>query len=188
MQVEIVKSYEYDFAPQMAGLASLPGQIMMPTSAAITGSNVARGCRYICPRSGSLTGVLIPIGTSSGNICVGAYDTAATTRTRLATSGSVACPAGSTMAEVAFTTPVSVRRGQHIDLAFSADNATATFGRIAIAVAAHAVIPDGAFNSPDGGKAYLVWTVNSAFPLPDTIAENTIASGSNVYPMFGVIE
>jgi len=188
MQVEIVKSYEYDFAPQMAGLASLPGQILMPTSAAITGANAARGVRYICPRSGSATGVLLPMGTSSGNICVGMYDTALTTRTRLATSGAVACPAGSAWAEVAFTSPVSVRRGQHVDLAFSADNATATFGRIAVAVAAHAVLPAGILPSQDGGSPYLVWTLASAYPLPATIAESGIAAGSNVYPMYLVIE
>ena len=71
----------------------------------------------------TITGVRLLVGTQSGNICVGLYDSSGS---RVATSGSVACPA-SGLASVSFTGNYSASAGRFY-LALAADNTTATFG------------------------------------------------------------
>jgi hypothetical protein len=108
--------------------------------------------------SGLISKVSVQIGTSSGNICVGVYSNTgaghlATPNARLATSGSVACPAGGAYGDVAFTAPVQVRTGDWLVVAW--DNATATtFG----------VVAPGSGIANNG----LARSMSAAFPLPTT--------------------
>jgi hypothetical protein len=77
----------------------------------------------------TLTGFVVAIGTSSGNICVATYagtgtGTGSRPGARTATTGSIACPAaGSSFVAL----PVTVAPGDWVLL--SADNNTATFTR-----------------------------------------------------------
>lgn len=72
-----------------------------------------------------VTGIRLGVAVSSGNIDVGLYDSSLV---RIASSGSVACPATNTKSTVAFTAPVTVNPGIYY-LAITADNTTATFSR-----------------------------------------------------------
>lgn len=81
---------------------------------------------------GTITGITIEVGTSSGNISVAVYrntgsGSAARPGTRVATSGAVACPATGAQT-VALGSTVTVQPGDW--LALSADNNTATFRRL----------------------------------------------------------
>lgn len=74
------------------------------------------------PIAVTLTGIRLRVGTQNGNICVGLYDSSGT---RVATSGSVACPAAG-LQTVAFTANYSAAAGRYY-LALSASGNTATF-------------------------------------------------------------
>lgn len=71
----------------------------------------------------TITGIRLRVEASSGNICVGLYDSGGS---RVATSGAVACPGASAVADVAFTVSYSAAAGRYY-AAISADNTTATF-------------------------------------------------------------
>lgn len=81
----------------------------------------------------TVLGVMVSIGTSSGNICVGLYDSSLA---RVATSGSVASP-GTGQQKIAFTGGYVAVPGRYY-LAISADNNTVTFS----------APTSGALNSP----------------------------------------
>lgn len=102
----------------------------------------------------------LEVGTSSGNICVAAYRNAGSGRSaaptggRLATSGSVACPA-SGYAEVSLGSSISLEPGDW--LALAADNTTATFRCQTFSTAV-------AFATYAGRAGFQ----DSALPLPST--------------------
>lgn len=73
----------------------------------------------------TITGIRIRIGTSSGNICVGLYDS---TLALVATSGSVASP-GNGLRSISFTAPYVATAGRYY-IGFSADNNTAQISRV----------------------------------------------------------
>lgn len=115
---------------------------------------------------GTINGVQIDVGVQSGNICIGVYRTtgagpAARPGTRVATSGSVLCPAVGAQT-VNFTAPITVLPGDW--LAIVSDNATATFRRV--------------LNSGLQSAA-LFCQQDSAFPLPATTTAPG-ASGNTV--------
>lgn len=121
------------------------------------------------PVNCTVTGVRMRIGTASGNICVGLYDAAGN---RLATSGSVACPAAG-FATVSFTASYAATPGGYF-IAVAADNTTATF-------------------SAGGGGAGTAWaagalSAGSAMPLPATFTPGgEIDSAQNVFNIVAVV-
>ena len=136
-------------------------------------ANDARGTRVIARKSGRIRDLTIFVGTSSGNIDLGIYDTVATTRTKLYSSGSTACGTGNAWQTVTADTGVDVKAGDHLDLALACDNATATFGRAAaFANAAVVDLPSNYWTAPNGGANFMNWVKATAFALPSTIAES----------------
>lgn len=125
-----------------------------------SGFAVANDCMYYRVRDGGpITKVTISVGVQSGNICVAAYRNSGIGRnavpgTRLATSGSVACPAGD--ADVALGSTVVLLPGDW--LALACDNLVATFRQMLAA---------GAASTQGQGRAYKQAT---AFPCPTTPA------------------
>jgi len=108
-----------------------------------------------------ITSILLRVQTSSGNICVAVYTSAAGRAnpvTRIATSGSVACPATGTTGAIALDVPVTPTKDTWF--AISADNNTAAFDCKASA-AAYSIT-----NLALGVSAYQ----DGAFPLPATAA------------------
>lgn len=113
----------------------------------------------------TITGIRLRIGTSSGTICVGLYSESGT---RLATSGSVSCPA-SGLQIVSFTTPYVALPGRYW-LAVSVSNNTVTLSR------------PGASSSTTGPLT--ARTQANAHPLPDPA---TFGADANPRNMVGII-
>lgn len=130
---------------------------------------------YVRMRNGAvITKVGYQVGVQSGNVCVAAYANtgagrAATPGARLATSGSVACPAVG-YAETALGAAVTVLPGDW--LALACDNITATFA---------AALGQNVTNLVAGLVAY---QDASAFPCPTTPA--IAGYGSRSLALIGV--
>lgn len=108
--------------------------------------------------SGAKTGVsslVIYVGISSGNICIAVYPNngsdgiaAQPSGSRKQTTGSIACPAGTSFATVNLGGSISIDDGDWID--HNADNNTVTFGRAALAFSGGGVVyrEDAVFPAP----------------------------------------
>lgn len=176
----IVSAEREAFAPQYPALVAPYGPRFV-TLAAAHSANEMRGTRVIIPRTGRLRDVTVWIGTQSGNIAAAVYDTTATTRNRLATSGSVAAGAGGAWQTV-FDPDLAVTAGDQIDLAVAADNGTVTFGRASSIVSSGiADLPAGFLVAPLGGFNKVMWSATSSFPPPATLAEASMGN-SNAGP------
>lgn len=110
-----------------------PVQAVATTLVTIGASN-RNNYQRVVQGSGLISKIGLHVGTSSGNISVAVYRSsgvgvAAVPGTRVATSGAVACPAGSAYGEVALGGSVYVTVGDWISL--SADNTSATFAGLA---------------------------------------------------------
>jgi hypothetical protein len=131
-----------------------------PTARAASTSSVAVANRAVYIRRSTpavpISKVLVSVGVQSGNICVAAYDHDVVNNrpgNRLATSGSVACPAPGEQ---------SVSLGATVTpewLCITVDNITATFS---IASSAPSIVA----NAGRGRTAYQ----SSAFPAPNPAA------------------
>ena len=129
--------------------------------------------RVVIPKTGTLHDIAIQVGATSGNISVAVYS-AALTRTRLYTTGAIACPAANGW-RIAGDPNLSVVAGEQYDFALSVDNSSATFG-------ISPVVPDTTIKTlPTGflsevtGTPILFWQGDSLHPLPATLAEASIA-------------
>jgi hypothetical protein len=146
------------------GLIYTVDPALCTTLSGITTAN--RGVYGRVVGSGSVSKIGLEIGASSGNICVAVYRNTGTGRTsapgtRLATSGSVACPSTG-FAEVALGATVDVQQGDWFYI--GADNTTATF---------RVVHTTGAANGLAAGR----WAFADAnFPAP---ASPTPSAGFN---------
>lgn len=124
----------------------------------ITIANASSCWYYRVVGAATISKVKLYVGTSSGNVCVAAYSNtgsglAAAPGAQLATSGSLACPTGSAVAEVSLGASVALNAGDW--LAIACDNTTATFGGL-----------NGLGGS--GLTAGMVGQQTSAFPCPAT--------------------
>lgn len=149
---------QYDVGPPMTLSPFTAG-----TSVSALPANRAYYARTV--NGGTISGLQVDIGVSSGNACVGVYRSsgtgiAARPGTRIATSGSVPCPAVGVQT-IALTASVAVLPGDWLALVF--DNGTATVRRIL----------NAATNS-----AALAGQQDAAFPLPATAA--AVGSGNVV--------
>ena len=171
--MRILSSHETRYAPQLPALVAPWDPRMANSLANIGGVNTARGVRVTIPRSGTLVDLAVFVGTSSGNIDVGVYSTAAT-RARLYSTGSIACPAAGAWAVVGDPN-ITVYAGQQLDLFLAADNTTATFARFLGAHADQPALPTD-FWASDGAAPKLSFQATSVLPLPATIAEASVAS------------
>lgn len=148
--------------------------IFAPNSLVVLGANTAYGCRVIIPKTGVLHDLAAYVGVSSGNVDIGVYDTTLTTRNKLYSSGSIACPAANGWR--IFADPaLYVTAGQHLDLVLVPDNATASFLRFATGAANAWWLPTGFLTSPLGGIPKWHWSKVTTFPLPATLAESALA-------------
>lgn len=109
-------------------------------SQALAAINNVRAVRAVMPATGTLMDLYVCIGTASGNVKGGVYDTGQTTnavRTKLWEGASVPAVAG----YLKLGDPsIAVRAGQHLDLAVQADNITVTVARATV-VSSGLVLP-----------------------------------------------
>lgn len=109
------------------GIVRLLHSGMSNVAQSVGSANTTRFYRVL--EGGTITKVRCLVAVSSGNICVAAYSNTgsgltAKPGTRLATSGSIACPAAG-IQDISLGASVSLSTGDW--LAIGADNSTATF-------------------------------------------------------------
>jgi hypothetical protein len=169
---------QYAYTPQPPALITTVDPKLATGVAAMSSANQARGARVIVPRTGTLHDIAIWIGTASGNIDLAVYDTTATTRNRLWSSGSVACPTAAVWAIVG-DPAISVTAGQQLDFVLAIDNTTATFARVG--AGGNWIDLPTAFHVADGGgKPTLSWVRGTSFPLATTLAESGLGVGTTI--------
>lgn len=141
------------------------------------------GSRCIVPKSGTLHDLAIVVGTASGNIEVGVLDTTATTRNRLYTTGTIACPTG-TGWHIVGDPALSVTAGDHLDLYMSVDNVTATFSRhSSLGTTGEATLPANFLVSPLGGSPIIMWDFTGGSIGTTTAETNLTNFGGTVAPI-----
>jgi hypothetical protein len=176
--------------PDVFSSICVPPGLLAPTTAVANAANQARGSRAIVPRDGRILEMAIYISTTSGNLDVGIYDCAATTRNRLYAAGATAAGAGT--AWQTFTPSLDVYQGQAIELVVAADNGTVTFSSVSsISSANMSILPSAAWLPTLTDQAGLVagstnarlaWTYAAAYPLPTTLAESSMAT-TTAFPL-----
>lgn len=105
------------------------------------------------------------IGTASGNIDIGVYQSDGTTLTRLSSTGSTPASGTNAIQAIALASPVTPSPGIDYYFAVAADNTTVTLARSAGTTVISAI----------GAQ---VMTLAASFPLPSTIALGS-ASGTS---------
>jgi hypothetical protein len=158
----------------VAASAELPPHTWHPgaptTNATWIGANQTQHNRNL--GAGTISGIAFTVGTVSGNVCVGVYAGGGGRggpTTRLATSGSVPCPA-SGFVTVPLGTTLTVNQTNYLSLA--CDNATATF---------FASGNGGGGNPSGAGFCY----AEGVFPLP-AVASVINPYRSETFFLFGV--
>ena len=142
--------------------------------------------RIMIPETGTITRMMCFITTSAGNVDLGIYDTSATTRNRLASTGNVACATVNTWHDQPLTSPLPVRGGDSVDLAISASS-TAAFAAKASNRPEMGSLPAGRMPVPLGGAPKVQAYVASGFNvLPATIAEASMGTDGN-FPLIAVV-
>jgi len=145
---------------------SLPVHTIHPnlqaTAAALPGANWAIFWKSL--GAGTITNIGLQVNASSGNICVGVYNSASATgppTSRLATSGSIPCPAIG-WASISLGGSYSVNQSHF--LALAASSASATFYSVSSTWAS------GGLGQYAAGLAYS--DNSSGLPLPATANPN----------------
>jgi hypothetical protein len=107
--------------------------------------------------------ITVYVGTASGNIDAGLYESDGTTWTRLASAGSTAASGTNALQTLTLGSPVTLIPGKDYWLAFAADNGTVTVTRIS------------GTSGPNGRGNRAIFKASS-FPLPATITALSAAS------------
>lgn len=166
-------------------------KLIPDTSVIAAGINAVRMCRVMMPITGMLHDVSVYVGTSSGNLIVGVYDTGDMSpgnRTLLWSSGSVPCGAGGAW-QIVGDPALPVVQGQQVELALIPDNGTATFGRYGAPISNNAAtLPPGFYPAVGGAQAKLASTVGTGgFALPASIAEASLTGLQSIYALIARI-
>lgn len=169
------------FYPLLGNIVAQYHPILQSTFGAL-GANQMGARRVVIPYDGTLHGLTVMIGTSSGNIDLGIWNTAVTTRALLYSSGSIACGTANS-----WQTPVDpnlvVKRGDHLDFAVASDNGTATFARGPATITTNiGDLPPGYLTSPLGGVNVIAWAKSTAFPMAgiSPLAESNVVANISV--------
>jgi hypothetical protein len=147
-------------------------------AAGILSLNGGAGCRVVIPRSGTLTDLACLITASSGNLDAGVYDTSATTRNKLYSTGSIASPG--TGWRILGNPGLAVTAGDHLDFVVATDNTTFAMARASLGDLNISLLPTNFLPAPLGGKPALGWLAGPIFPLPATIAESALGTRSSI--------
>lgn len=153
-------------APGAAKAIHSSGTMLLPAFPCATASGAAIGqftykfFRVIIPYSGTLGAVHIAPSVSNGNVEIVILDDTVTTRNRLWTSGSVACPAINVWSASLANPALAVVAGQHVDIGVGTDSATAACYRyINMPLNALIALPSGILVAPGGAAGNISWQV-----------------------------
>lgn len=152
---------------------------------AVAAANWGWTVRVVVHRTGVLNDLTILQNVSSGNICVGVYDTgdaSSGNRTRLYTTGSIACPAANAW-RVVGDPAINVVAGQQLDFALVADNTTATFGGYSLVLGQAGQLPTNFWPAAGGALPKLSSILVTQLPLPTTLTEANLTQPGSQVPM-----
>lgn len=139
-----------------------------PAVGAWPGANTAILVKVRVAKPVRVASIVVGIGTASGNVDAGIYDSDGTTWTRRASSGSTAAAGTNAMQTLAMTTPIWLTPGKDWWIAVAADNTTVTMPRAAL----------NSFLSADAQQNIAKVT---SFPLPATLTALTTAVAYSPY-------
>lgn len=162
-------------------------EVLNCPTAAVGVANSLYGQRFIAHKTGKITAVAVYIAVSSGNLDIGIYDCAVTTRAKLYSAGSTAVGTLNTWQVV--VPNLAVTEGDHFDVALCADNATASFGKdtvptnvgVSVGTSPMLIAPQG------GGLSKIAWTIVTSFPAPATLTESALITTSLLVPKIVVV-
>ena len=172
--------------PALPGLVSALSPLAFDRSSPLNVANFAFGSRVVIPRSGTLTDLAIYlVGVSAGNISAGVYS-AETTRARLYTTGSIACPAAGSW-QIVGDPNLEVEAGEQYDLVFSASDGS--IDPISHAASENNVVllPDS-YADGETAKPKLGWYKSASHPIPATFAEAGITVGATTFALIARVE
>lgn len=152
--------------------------------AALGAANRTSGCLVSIPATGILKDIIIWVGTSSGNIDVGIYDTK-NPRNRLWSLGTTACPVTTAWANLGDPN-IHLQQGQVVDFHIACDNNTATFGQYN-RVTSHDPLPIGVIAGHEA-TPYISYQVATSFVLPTTLSQANFLASTRVWAIFARIE
>lgn len=171
-------------------LENFPGviatsQIYSATQAVWPSVNRLYGVRVTAPRACVLHDLAINVAVASGNVALAIYDTGDTTPgtyTRLYTSGSITCPASTSVWSTVGTDPaLTLYAGQQLILAMACDNTTASFLKASYLGVAQ--LPTNYMPLVSGNLPKPVFLTTTAFPPPSTITEVNASATGNYVPL-----
>lgn len=162
-----------------------------PAAGSIANVNRAHGWRVLAPKTGTLSSLYLLVATASGNIEVAIVDAVSgANRTRLWTTGSIACPAQGW--QLLGNPGLSVTVGQAFDFTLNADNTSALFGRFtAFSSATYGALPlpaNLASNATVPTKNYPAWQrATTQFPMGSTFADSDLNGYVFTYSIIGYV-
>lgn len=156
------------------------------TTGNVWAANQLKAVRVVCPVAGTLTDLAICVGTQSGNISVGVYDTNGDPQNRLFTTGAIACPAAGWTIVAAGSLGVTVTAGKVLDLAVSADNAVIVLNG-ANGTANVSVFPAPYYTAGGAVAGRATWGLAGGHPLPATVSDAAKAVSGNLLPLMARI-
>jgi hypothetical protein len=154
------------------------GPILAVQTAATGIVNNARGVRVRAPRRGRLTKPHIYVAVQSGTLEVAIYK-ADNPRTRLWTSGAIACPAVGWQ-QIADDIGVTVEAGDPLIFYVVASDTTQSLARVGNGTGAYTSLPAALNESVAGASLKLLesyTTTSGPGSMPTSITEASIASG-----------
>lgn len=161
--------------PTLANLISQYSPMLVGAQSAAV-ANQMYAVRVTIPHDGVLHDLGVYITNQSGNLDLGIYDTSATTRNKLYSSGTTVVAAAGTWQTV--DPNLAVKRGDHLDFAFACDNAVAAFGRQSTTGGNQMILPTTWMASPLGGVSRMEWAKTVSFPLPLTVLESAFIAST----------
>lgn len=156
--------------PQMGG-AQLPWVVSINPHGSSGAAGVANSGYFARVRVGRplpITRMSCWVGTASGNVDLGIYQSDGTTLTRIASTGPTAVAGTNTTQTIVLTSAVTLAPGVDYYLAIAADNATATFAR-------------HVGNNPMAALENWQITAATVFPLPTSIALSGMAASDRYF-------
>lgn len=155
-----------------------------------------RGWRVVVPETGRLRDISAYVFAQSGNYSVAVYDTGEAvggglgTRTLLANSGSVACPAAGAW-QILYDPNLAVSAGQSLDLFVNSTDAIIAFGRTtSILAGAAATLPTGFAPTAGAAAPKMCFSLNALGSVNGwaaTVTEANVFTSGTAFPIIGRI-
>jgi hypothetical protein len=183
------------YAPQLPRLLVAVNGIPGGNGTVSPSQGTLYGRRFIVPCAGVVTDLnlyLVSGGSSSVHGTVAVYDTGDTTtgvRTLIGSSASTVMSGAPTYIMFPLTTTVTVKAGQHIDIACIFDASTPVIDSdVAIGTNTAALLPNNFLICAGGASPRLTWGASTTYSsIPSTIADGSLTAVGKEFALLGRI-